>query len=898
MDVDWAARKLQALKDIVDDELRSKNDGVVSNQGAILEVLTTTVEDSTEAGQHTQQSAQSQEQSQPVKQKKARLREIKQETQTVKARLDSPSRPRMKKKVSAEPTMTLHSKVAHNEIYNMYNNASKEHKDDTQSGAETDGEDDTLSVTGQSEGTSHISGSNSEYGDDTGASFNNLNSDEMGNSPWSDFNTTKLDKLLHDTDRPDHMRANSEDWTSNMVTSQEQAEQGFDTQAIAAIAGQHFDDLDTMAIARIADGGMTEVDRGEEDFLEEDLDTQGLSESEDLQTPTEPSQPDPIQIVEQKRYVPLPPEDYEPTPLRPWRNSSAAAHNKLPFMTPIVEQTESSLAPSTAFQQSAYMTKTPSRPAVHQASAQNSPSKLLLEDLLLATPPKSDGKRDLELEDEAEYSPPKRAAADSPRLHSGRILFPFEKATRDDTSTTQSSPSSIDLFAGAATNVKPRTVDQVQSPGREPACRGPIINDLQCNPCDQAVIDQILDKIGPSLSECPRFHSHQPENFGQFHQVRSCAHKVSKQQAKSSPRKVQNNAKPVTSVLSFPGASHVYVVKRVLGEGAFAPVFLAECRTTYPTDNRDEEGEDAALVAIKAEAEPKTLTWEFHVLELLRSRLGPSCRGMGSIIQAEACHLYRDECYLILSYCPQGTLLDLVNLVRAENVRAGKASEGLEEPVAVLFSVELLRTMEDVHCAGILHGDLKADNCLIRFELDQHVTGLYQRDGQHGWSSRGLTLIDFGRGIDMKAFRPEARFIADWKAGETDCAEIREQRPWRFEIDLFGCAGVIHNLLFGKYIETVAVDSSGALGPGQRKEWKLREPLKRYWDRALWTDVFSTLINCNSIKEDEARRELVRLRQKMEDWLELEGERNGRDLRGSLRRCERLVGGNKIKERR
>lgn len=889
MSIDWAAKKLQALKESIDQ-------GGISNESSPLEILATTTEHKTDSSEHAHQSAQRQEQSQPVKQKKARLREVKRETQTVRARLDSPSRPKMKKKASAEATMTLHSKVAHNEIYNMYNNASREQRDDTQSGAETDCEDDTFSVTGQSEGTGRISSSNSDYGDETSASFRNLNSDETSSFPSSHFNTAKLDKLLGTTSRSERTRVNDEDWTSSMVTSQEQADQGFDTQAIAAIANQHFGDLDTMAIARIADGGTTE-NNDDEGLHHDSSDERSQSEGEDLQTPDEPSQPDSVHIVEHKRYIPLPPEDFEPTPLRSWRGAGASAHNKLPFMTPIVEQTESSLAPSTIFQQSAFMSKTPSRPAVHSGSAENSPSKLLLEDLLLATPPKSGRKRDLGMEEEVEHSPPKRKAAESPKVNGGRILFPPDKPTSNSANTTQSSSLDVDLFTDAGSTVKPPSVCRAQAVVRETAPVGPIINDLQCNPCDQAVIDQILDKVHPSLSKCSRFYNHQPESFGQFNQVRSYANKVSRQHAKTSPRKAQNQTKLVAPILSFSGASHVYAVKRELGEGAFAPVFLAECRAPCSTEDQQDDGEDSALVAVKAEPEPRTLTWEFHVLDLLRTRLGVSSRAMESIIRAEACHLYRDECYLILSYSPQGTLLDLVNLVKAENVRVGKASEGVEEPVAMFLSIELLRTVEEVHRAGILHGDLKADNCLVRFQLGQDISESYQRHGEHGWSSRGMTVIDFGRGIDMRAFRPEARFIADWRAGETDCPEIREQRPWKFEIDLFGCAGVIHNLLFGKYIETVPVDT-GELGPGQKREWKLREPLKRYWEKELWTDVFSTLINCNGIKEDGARRELVRLRQRMEDWLEVEGERNGRDLRGSLRRYERLIGGGKTKERR
>ncbi len=102
----------------------------------------------------------------------------------------------------------------------------------------------------------------------------------------------------------------------------------------------------------------------------------------------------------------------------------------------------------------------------------------------------------------------------------------------------------------------------------------------------------------------------------------------------------------------------------------------------------------------------------------------------------------------------------------------------------MFFTIELFRTVEALHSKQIMHGDLKADNCLLRLDAiagavpggDQQspLSSAWRADGSDGWAARGVTLIDFGRAIDMRAFEPDVQFIADWKTSAQDCAEMRE----------------------------------------------------------------------------------------------------------------------------
>jgi checkpoint serine/threonine-protein kinase len=169
----------------------------------------------------------------------------------------------------------------------------------------------------------------------------------------------------------------------------------------------------------------------------------------------------------------------------------------------------------------------------------------------------------------------------------------------------------------------------------------------------------------------------------------------------------------------------------------------------------------------------------------------------------------------------------------------------------------------------------------------------YFSSGAHGWASKGICLIDFGRGIDMKQFVPNVAFIADWKTSEADCAEMRELRPWTYQVDYHGMAGIVHSMLFGKYMETIA-DRGAALGQGATKTYRIRENLKRYWQVEIWQEVFNLLLNpLAHLAGEEGKRMPVLncmrgLRMKMEGWVEENCER-GMGLKGMIARMEAMT---------
>ncbi|ORY62312.1 Mad3/BUB1 homology region 1-domain-containing protein [Pseudomassariella vexata] len=722
------------------------------------------------------------------KPKKTKMVEVN-ETQIIKAKLDSPSGPKMRKKHSSEPTMTMHTKAATDEIYDIFNAPLKSAEEEDEVSEEDEYMTDGDYTSGGESTCTTRQISISEAGDDE-------TSDVKSVSEWSEFTARKHIPSLHG--------------------SEDEAEEQDDTQVSDLIDTNDAEPSEILADVRDVHRDNGQLTPTAEDFMAETRTT----------------------------FIPIPPEDYVPS-TRPYRDPVEVANNRLPFMTPITERTESSLGVITGAKPHYFDTKTPSRKES------------------LGIPVEDDEEDD---EDFEPLSSPLRDVLNEVRSPI-RIAQP--------------------LLAKPAAPTK-----QIR--------KGPIIKDAQCNPVDTAIRDEILANMHPPLCSYPGFYDHRNTRYDRGPEIRRFAKAVSKNS--------KNGGNDRTSIsnpaaLEFPEIGWTYTLKRELGAGAFAPVYLIEnsapdgVQEIYEDEPLIEMGKGAfattqrfALEALKME-EPSS-AWEFHMMRLAATRLGPQDRAIASISAAHELHLYQDDGFLILPFHSHGTLLDVVNFFRSES------SGVMDETLAMFFTIELLRTVEALHSKQMLHGDLKVDNCLLRLDGltgDAPLSSQWLADGSGGWDKRGIVLIDFGRGIDMRAFDPNVQFIADWKTTAVDCAEMREGRPWTWQIDYHGLAGIIHCLLFGRYIDTTRCDQGGL---GTSRRYKIKESLKRYWQTDIWGGCFDLLLNPGSYVEGEdggrmpVMKGLRQVREGMETWLENNCER-GVGLRGLMTRVEGFVKGRK-----
>lgn len=705
----------------------------------------------------------------------------------------------MKKKHGSEPTMTIHTRAATDDIYDIFNAPLRRPSDEAEASGDEEYETDSNYTNSCAESTCTTRQISTSEAGDTEEDPNEKEDEEMTDvrslSEWSDFSTRRHVPDINGEDDEDNHSVVSDLMNLNIRDGDPSVQ--FTEHTITA---PEFDE-------------------------HEDSDVDMVDPVDDMSPPRT-----------RTTFVPIPPEDWVPNS-RPYRDPVEVANNRLPFMTPITERTESSLEVDSAENYDRFgTTKTPSK---RDSGIPEEVEEISLE-------PLSSPLREVV----SESSPVKK--------------FPLMQKSRPALATK-----------AAAKPVVPK---------------GPLVKDTQCNPVDDCIRNEILEKMQPALSSYPGFYDHRNEKYEKGGDIRRYI-KATKNNRSSSDRTISLGA-PV--VIRLPDIGSEYTLKRELGAGAFAPVYLVE--NSSPDDIEDEDapahmGKGAFAVAhdqrnyleaLKMEAPPSP--WEFFMMRLAHTRLGPQHRATASLSTALEMHLYQDECFLFLPYHPHGTLLDVVNLFRAES------SGVMDETLAMFFTIELLRTVEALHAKQILHGDLKPDNCLLRLD-DTSVSSPWHADGSGGWSSRGVTLIDFGRGIDMRAFVPEVQFVADWKTTAQDCAEMREGRPWTWQIDYHGLAGIVHCLLFGKYIETVRCDVGG-LGAGGRR-YKIREGLKRYWQGDIWGQLFDLLLNpggaAAAAEEDGGKMPILKgmrgVREQMEVWLEANSEK-GPGLRALLNRVE------------
>lgn len=402
----------------------------------------------------------------------------------------------------------------------------------------------------------------------------------------------------------------------------------------------------------------------------------------------------------------------------------------------------------------------------------------------------------------------------------------FVTAQYGATQETKQSPAVVPRTIPVDNIVPPEdqhTVNASSSLSEPPSTTAQALGELSnpCNPADDAVIATLLSRLEPPLTALPNIQQYSTSS----NRLAAMRRTAKLQARRSSSQSSRFSLSPEDAyVLELAGTR--YEIHHKLGEGGFGAVFLAVDQAAQAqmddmeSDDEDDVDENAALLAVKVER-PASL-WEAVVLDRLRMRINPAL--LPSVVRPRGLYAFTDESYLLLDYSSQGTLLDVVNKATV----LGVAVDGLtvpEEIMALFFTVELLKLVEGLHAADIIHGDLKIDNCLVRLEPTSASgwSTQYDRNGGGGWKHKGVRLIDFGRAADFTLF-PAGRdqtFVADWKTDERDCVEMREGRPWSYETDYFGLASICYCLLFGKYIGTEAVETDAGL------RYKIDAPLKR-----------------------------------------------------------------------
>ncbi|XP_015573938.2 mitotic checkpoint serine/threonine-protein kinase BUB1 isoform X1 [Ricinus communis] len=334
------------------------------------------------------------------------------------------------------------------------------------------------------------------------------------------------------------------------------------------------------------------------------------------------------------------------------------------------------------------------------------------------------------------------------------------------------------------------------------------------NPWSTSTTEELLKKINPHIRRYDGYHPYKKAYPGQVNL--------------SSLGNASRN-----KIVKIGGK--LYQIKGCAGQGGFAKVYKA-----YVNSNPDD------VVALKIQTPP--FPWEFYMYRQLDHRISNTQRS--SFGFAHEMHVYSDYSILVCDYL-HGTLHDVIN----SYVVIGKS---MEEVLCIYYTIEMLYMLETLHGIGLIHGDFKPDNLLLRYSREDLNENEFE--GRTGsWADQGLCLVDWGKGIDLHLFPDDIKFEGDCRTSGFRCIEMQEKKQWRFQVDTYGLCVVVHTMLHNSYME---IEKKATYDGGY--VYLPKTSFRRYWNVDLWKELFTQLLN-NSPQND--KQLLQNLRERFQDYL-------------------------------
>lgn len=275
------------------------------------------------------------------------------------------------------------------------------------------------------------------------------------------------------------------------------------------------------------------------------------------------------------------------------------------------------------------------------------------------------------------------------------------------------------------------------------------------------------------------------------------------------------------------------------------------------TDDIDDDNEPCLAVKV---SDPENL-WEFYIYRTLEERLTVD-RFEGRIPRALAFFEGQAKSFMILDSIGMSSLADAQTMY-GEN--------GIPETLCAFLLSDLLKVLEAIHSASIIHNDVTLDNVLVRnsgVDLDA-----IEGSGENGGldlTKEGVLLVDFNRSVDSRHVLIEgadAKELAQYVTEKVPVHQRDEYRKtegngWAFDGDCYSAAVCAAKLL---HVTVDDVDKG--------------DKILKY--KSVWLDIFQRLCGLDSHagKDDTIAtmrgcREILERILRKEHWLR----RNYRDL--------------------
>eukprot|EP01012_Entosiphon_sulcatum_P056800 TRINITY_DN8049_c0_g1_i2.p1 TRINITY_DN8049_c0_g1~~TRINITY_DN8049_c0_g1_i2.p1 ORF type:complete len:578 (-),score=69.92 TRINITY_DN8049_c0_g1_i2:45-1778(-) len=232
---------------------------------------------------------------------------------------------------------------------------------------------------------------------------------------------------------------------------------------------------------------------------------------------------------------------------------------------------------------------------------------------------------------------------------------------------------------------------------------------------------------------------------------------------------------------------------------------------------------------------PTCLLWDLYIMQQLKRRVSRAEHRRFILCKGNL-HQYSHPnlSVLFVTYNPHMNLRQFVE----KHCEGFFRERVIKEPLALYYTIEMLKALEQMHMAQIIHGDVCLESFIIRdFPLDSSFWADWSTDEADGWQYKGIQLTNYRQALDLRLYRDphSALFTGGGALGE-GFLRAQEGRPWTYHVDIYGACSTAYALL-NTTVEPMAVQQTG----GRWHCEKVRSP--------VWQAFFDKLLNFDSAKE-------------------------------------------------
>ncbi|XP_003376926.1 conserved hypothetical protein [Trichinella spiralis] len=234
-----------------------------------------------------------------------------------------------------------------------------------------------------------------------------------------------------------------------------------------------------------------------------------------------------------------------------------------------------------------------------------------------------------------------------------------------------------------------------------------------------------------------------------------------------------------------------------------------------------------------------------EIVVLKRLNQDDDCSSNGNAVQRLLCaHSFSDGSLITLAFGSRFTLAELA-------FRKGWPRDGLREATAAFFTLDMLKILRHLCRCKVIHGNIRPEAFLfLGIDLSkQQIEAADQADFWIQCSAACLQIADFGNAVDLNLLPEGYKFVHEQHVDHLLCCEMRDKKPWTFQIDCFGLLNSVHWLIFGCRLDAFKFPTSD--------HWSANISTRCSWDAKMWSWLFDTFLNIGSDIEqqlDEAIR--------------------------------------------